>query len=170
MKSTEHGRTRHFNIMLVLLAVAGLIAALIAMDPMALASRDAQRGWARQHAPHAASMAFCVNPQEGGLEHMGPYLKTWLDLNAAQEQSWVRVERSLAAGLASLRDACSDLAADDEAVAMPVRLAAMESAMAAGADAVRAVRPAFTAFYGTLDEDQQRRIDGLWSRNRPGIR
>jgi len=169
MKSTEHGRTRHFNIMLVLLAVAGLMAALIAVDPSALA-RGAQHGWVRPHAPHGAGMAFCAGRQGHVLERMGPYLRAWLDLNAAQEESWARVERTLAVGLASLRDACSDLAADDENVAMPERLAAMESAMAAGTDAVRAIRPAFTAFYGTLDEDQQRKIDVLWSRSPLDVR
>jgi len=170
MKSTEHGRTRHFNIMLVLLAVAGLITALMAVDPMALASRESQHGWSGPHTRQGDGLALCAGRQGHGLERMGPYLKTWLALDAAQEESWTRVERSLAAGLATLRAACSDIAADDETVAMPERLAAMELAMAAGTDALRAVRPAFTAFYGTLDEDQQRKIDGLWSRNRPGIR
>jgi len=170
MKSTEHRRTRHFNIMLAVLAAAGLIAVLIAIDPMARASQTSHHGWSGHHGIQGAGKVFCENSNENELEQMGAYMKSWLNLDAAQQTSWGRVERELGRGLESLRDACGRFAAGGTPSTMPERLALMESAMEAGAEALRAVRPAFVEFYGMLDEDQRGKIDEISSRRNFGIR
>ena len=130
MKTREHRRSRHFNILLIVLAIAGLIAAFVAIDPLARASQ-------RTHL--------------GRMNEVGAYLESTLDLDAAQTQAWDQVERELAQGLARLHDTCGEFASDAEIPTMPERLAFMESAMAAGTETLRTVRPAFEAFYGMLE-------------------
>jgi len=170
MKSTEHRRTRHFNIMLVILAATGLVTAFIAVDPAARAFRETQHGRMDQQEGEYAAMAFCSGMQDERVGQIGPYLNSRLKLNPAQKTSWARVEQELKRGLAELRSACGDLAAGVMPATIPERLAVLESAVTAGADALRTVRPAFAEFYGTLDEGQRTRIDELSARHTSGIR
>ncbi len=170
MKSSPHQRTRHFNIMLVLLAIAGLVAVWVAIDPLARASQGSRHDWSGHHGAQHASLAFCSYDARDWADSSGAYLGAWLQLDAAQNAAWNHVEQKLEQGRNLLRDACEALAASGPAATMPERLALMESAMAAGAETLRTVRPAFDEFYATLDEGQRQQLDALPGHHRSEIR
>ena len=165
MKTKEHRRSRHFNIMLVVLALAGLVAAFVAIDPLARASQRVHHGWTGHGGHGDLAFAVCDDGHDDRMGEVGAYLGSALDLDAAQRQAWDQVERELAQGLVLLRDACGKFASDAPPPTMPEQLAFMESAMAAGSETLRAVRPAFGAFYGMLDEAQRQKVDELSRRH-----
>lgn len=74
MKSTEHRRAWHFNIMLVVLAVAGLIAVLIAIDPMARAAQESHVGWAGHYGMRATGMEICSGGHDNRLDQVGGHV------------------------------------------------------------------------------------------------
>jgi hypothetical protein len=170
MRTKGHHRTRHFNIMLIVLAIAGLVAVLVAIDPMARASQKSVHGWTGHRGAGDVAAAVCDGSHDGRMNEVEAYLGSTLDLNAAQKKAWDQVERELVQGLARLRDACGDRAPDALPPTVPERLAFMESAMAAGTETVRTVRPAFEAFYETLDEGQRRKIEDMSRRHGAGAR
>lgn len=170
MKSKEHRRTRHFNYFLLLIAIAGLIAALIAIDPLARASQDRLDHWSGHRGIHRSSMAFCDTRHQDRMEQVSAYVDIWLNLEPVQQAAWSTVAHELERGFARLRDACAGGVADNSATTTPERLALLESAMAAGTETLRAVQPAFAEFYGTLNEEQRRKIDSLPGRHAPAAR
>jgi len=165
MTTREHSRSRHFNIMLIVLAVAGLGAAFVAIDPLARASQGTHHGWTGHRGDGVVAAAVCAGSRDDRVKELGAYLGSALDLDAAQKEAWHQVEQELEQGMALLRDACAKFASNAAPATMPQRLAVMESAMAAGTETLRAVRPTFEAFYGTLDEEQRHKIDEM-SRHR----
>lgn len=170
MKSLPHRRTRHFNIVLVLLAVFCLVAAFVAIDPLAQASKGFHHDRAGHRSPQHVRLAFCADNGLTRVARLGTYLSGWLELDAAQKKSWVRVEHELEQVLILLRDSCEAFAADAAPTTLPERLALGEAAMAAGVEALRAVRPAFEAFYDTLDDGQRRQLDTVLDHHGAGVR
>ena len=154
MKSTEHRRTRHFNIMLVGVVAAALLATLAAIYPSAWASQE-RHGWHRQHDGGHVAMQFCEGNHASRIDEMGPFVESWLGLDDAQRTAWVKLEREVGRAVATLRESCSAR----NAATAPDRLALAESMMAAGTAALREIRPAFDAFYATLDDKQQAKLD-----------
>ena len=170
MKTTEHRRTRHFNIMLILLAIAGAAAVLVATDPLARAAQGSAHGRADHRGNGDVALAICDRHHDRRMAGAGIYLESILELDAVQKKAWDQVEGELELGLARLRDVCGKLASDALPPTMPERLAFMEMAMAAGTETLRAVRPAFKVFYGTLDEHQRQKIDAMSRRHDSGVR
>jgi len=170
MNTTEHRRTRHFNIMLIVLAVAGLVAALVIVGEIARASQKSVHGWTGHHEDGDVAGAICDVSHDGRMEQVGDYLGVTLDLDATQMEAWDRVEHGLERGLELLRDSCGNPDSHALPPTTPERLVLMESAMAAGTETLRAVRPAFEAFYRTLDESQRHKIDELSRHHGPRIR
>ena len=116
-------------------------------------------------AKELVAAAICAGSRDDRVKELGAYLGSALDLDAAQKEAWHQVEQELEQGMALLRDACAKFASNAAPATMPQRLAVMESAMAASTETLRAVRPTFEAFYGTLDEEQRHKIDEM-SRHR----
>lgn len=167
MKTKQHRRTRHFNIFLVLVAIAGLIAALIAIDPLARASQDREDHWAGHGGIHRTSMAFCDAGHQDRMKQASVDVDTWLDLDPVQQAAWSDVAQELERGFAKLRDACARGVADNGPTTTPERLALVESALVAGTETLRAVQPAFAEFYRLLNDEQRRKIDSLPGRHGP---
>jgi hypothetical protein len=89
-----------------------------------------------------------------------------LDLSAPQREAWRRVTGLLAANggaLERLRDERRALETPEPA---PVRLGRIEALMVTGLDVMHQLRPAFEAFYATLDDDRKRRLDAMVARRR----
>ena len=171
MKTTEHRRTRHFNIMLILLALAGLIGAWVALDPMAWAGQRSDRhGWAGQASSGHMVATACSRGSEDHIAEAAKFIGLVLELNATQAAAWDHVTQELELGLAGLRDACEGLANNSDDLAMPERLVYLESTMAAGAETLRAMRPAFETFYETLDDSQRQRLDAMFRSHAPQAR
>lgn len=166
MKSPDHRRSRHFNIMLTILAVAGLVATLFAIEPLAMGSQASYQDSTGRHRHQDAGAAICDGDHDVWLDGANDRLSGWLNLDAAQQESWARVERELGQAVALLCDVCGDVRASGPPADIPDRLEAMESILTAGAEAVRAVRPVFAEFYGTLNDRQRRKIDEIGYRYR----
>jgi len=79
-----------------------------------------------------------------------------LSLTAPQQTSWLALETAMAKARADLAALCLD-AGDDTA---PARVDRFTAALRAGLDAVERIRPAFDAFYDSLDTAQRRIVDG----------
>lgn len=170
MRPTEHRRTRHFNILLIVLALAGLIGALAALDPMAWAAQRFDRhGWAG-HERGQTIAAACSRGSESHVAEAANFVGAMLELNATQAAAWNHVTQDLELGLAGLRDACEGLATHSEGSPAPERLAYLESTMTAGAETLRAIRPAFERFYETLDDTQRQRLDAMFHSHGPQAR
>lgn len=171
MRPTEHRRTRHFNIMLIVLALAGLVGALAALDPMAWAGQRFDRhGWAGHASGGHMVATACSRGSEDHVAEAADFVGSALELNATQAAAWDNVTRELELGLAGLRDACEGLATHGEGTPAPERLAYLESTMTAGAETLRAMRPAFETFYETLDDTQRQRLDAMFRSHGPQAR
>ncbi len=170
MKSSQHRRKRHFNIVLVLLAVFGLAAVFVAIDPLAQASRGFHHYRAGDRSPQHVGLTFCGDSGLTHADRLGSFLSSWLELDAAQSESWIRVERELEQGFIWLRDTCDAFAADTATTTLPERLEFAETAMAAGLEALRAVRPAFEAFYDTLDDGQRQQLETVLNHRGASVR
>lgn len=160
MERKRHGRTSHFNILLLLLAVAGIATAVAALDPGAWASRYRDESLHHRASVEAIATAFCSHETGYDPGGTGRYVEAWLDLDDRQAAAWGEVEQAIGAGLQKLRDTCNDQASDVAAQTAVDRLAAAERLAVAGTDVLHGIRPAFERFYVSLAPEQRDRLDG----------
>lgn len=88
-----------------------------------------------------------------------------------QAAAWAGLVPAVRAGARSIGDAGRALAEQRDAPVAPVapaRLSGLETMLAVGLDAVRDLRPPFSAFYATLDRHQKTIIDDLFAHARRG--
>jgi hypothetical protein len=114
----------------------------------------------RRHRRHGAAWG----PQD--LARLTSRVADDLDLTPPQREAWHRVSGLLTANAGAferLRDQGEALLMPDPA---PVRLGRIEALLVTGLDVVHQVRPAFEAFYATLDDGQKRQLDALVERRR----
>ena len=104
---------------------------------------------------------FLCNPRSVGMAE-------W---RIARIESGIKLTDAQKAALAGLRSASAKAAETISATcAEPVpaksteRMALMEKRVEAGLQAIKLVRPAFEAFYGTLDDQQKARLDAIGPR------
>lgn len=154
MTSTNHQRTRHFNVTLIILAAAGLVVALMAIYPDARASHGRHGWWGHSNDGHAG-MSYCETGHITRISEMGPHLQSWLELDDAQSTAWFKVERKIERTVTELSKYCDGTGA----ATVRDRLERAEMTMTAGAAAIRDLRPAFDQFYESLDERQQAMLD-----------
>jgi LTXXQ motif family protein len=109
---------------------------------------------------------LCDSDDSASLDLLFAYARNRMDLRPDQEPAWRNLESATRSGIASLRAACDKMQAGTDGASAPVRLAAAEVAMTAGAEALRQVRPAFDAFYGTLDDRQRVSLDAALAEGR----
>jgi len=123
-------------------------------------------GWWRRRCRRRRDEAW--GPE--GLARLTARVAEELDLTPPQRAAWHRVAGLLtvnAGALQRLRDEGTAVVSPDTAPdPAPVRLGRIEALLVTGLDVVHQVRPAFEAFYATLDEGQKRRLDALVERRR----
>jgi hypothetical protein len=113
-------------------------------------------GW--HEGRHGGGMAhFCTDAGGERFDRMAQHIKSELAMTAAQEAAWDEFSEAWREGEKHLRAACDT--AESERPGMDGLLARAEIQLDAGLGAVRAVRPAFEAFYATLDDTQRRTLD-----------
>ena len=104
---------------------------------------------------------FCSRRAGWPMERMATVVEGLAALDDAQKAAWTEFRKAGEEANAGLRQACEALAGEERPTTGPARLERMEKMLTARLDAVRSVRPAFTAFYRTLDEGQQKALDSL---------
>jgi hypothetical protein len=165
MKRPEK-RTRHFNILLILLAVVAAAGGAWSIVGVSAHSGPARWGgaWTTSEGNHGIAR-LCAEDRAAGIEAALAYSKHALAVTPEQAAAWQGLVQVVRGADTRIGQACAglaDAAPDDGA---PRMLENAEAAAATGLAALREVRPAFEAFYGVLDTEQRARIDGLLARH-----
>lgn len=155
---TEHKRSRHFNISLVLLAV-GAVALVLAYSEFGAHAARSHHG--QYGAGSHGYAALCDGDTEQRFNQGARYVEEHLDLRTDQEAAWAALRSAAHKGMVELAERCDILSADGATVSE--RLALSEEALIAGTAALRTVRPAFDEFYAVLDEQQRRDLEAMTS-------
>ena len=95
------------------------------------------------------------------LDGMITFVESFVSFTPEQDQAWQDLTAALRDSQAEVRGACDHLAQAEDPRRAPEALDRAETMLSTGLDAVRQIRPAFTAFYETLDERQREALDGL---------
>ena len=154
-------RTRHFNILLVLVAVGA--AAAIAWNAFDVSAHTRAAGhWMSgrsDHPPGHGIDRFCAGDRAAAVEGVLAYGASALDIGDEQAAAWDRFAASVRAADTTFDGVCAEIAATGETSTAPAALALVENAMALGLEAVREVRPAFDELYATMTDEQRETLD-----------
>ena len=147
--------SRHFKILLALLAVGAIGAGVFAFTDLGATPH----GW---HADrHGGGISHLCSADEGRTDSLLAHAEAELEITASQQESWNRLSAAISDAHTRLQAICGELGDADTA---PEKLAQAEAMMAVGTDAIREMRPAFDALYAQLDDRQRARIDDLLAR------
>ncbi len=118
----------------------------------------------RHGPPHRAMRGmgpmFCAPDRNERLGRVVEMVEGFANFSPEQEPAWTQLRDAVRDASARLQPAC-DAMRDSRDGTPPERLAAMETALSTGLDAMREVRPKFDAFYSVLNDKQKRAIDRL---------
>ncbi len=106
---------------------------------------------------------LCGHGHGARIDDLAAFVGGFLDFTPEQGQAWEKLTEALRDGDASIAAACAEIADAGEAGTAPRELARLETALAAGLDVVRQVRPAFDEFYGALDDNQRTAVDDVFA-------
>ena len=136
------------------------------------------RAWMRHEGAHAGMLAnvsgraqgmpgpmrhICGEGHGGRIDTMITLVDSFVAFTPEQRIAWDDLVGAVRAGTTHLAQACPD---EDAAATSPAMLARFETMLTAGLEAVGTIRPAYEAFYGTLDEAQRKAIDDIASHRR----
>ena len=122
-------------------------------------------GWrGKRHGGPGGHLCRAANGER--LDGMITFVESFVDFTPEQDQAWQDLTAALRNSQVEVRGACDHLAQAEDPRRAPEALERAETMLSTGLDAVRQIRPAFTAFYETLDERQREALDGLLSRHR----
>jgi hypothetical protein len=107
--------------------------------------------------------AFCGPNHDERIERMVGMVEGFANFSAEQQPAWERLRDSVRSASDRLETAC-DALRDSRDAAPPARLAALETVLSTGLEAVREVRPNFDALYAALNEKQKAALDLLIER------
>lgn len=107
---------------------------------------------------------LCGPGRQARLDVMVGFMESFADFTPEQETAWTAFTASLEEGGKKLDATCEALKDADRPATAPERLARMELMMSTGLAALQDVRPAFEAFYASLDENQQKALDRMTRR------
>lgn len=111
--------------------------------------------------PHGG---FCGAARSERIESMIGLVESFVTFRPDQQPAWERLRDALRAGSQRFEATCATLREEGESQNPPARLARLEQMMTTGLETLREVRPAFDAFYATLDDKQKAAIDRLVER------
>lgn len=153
-------------------AIAGpqSIRSLASGDVLALTAQSGsfgqrQHGWWRGRKGQGAGH-LCMGWQDGQAEDVIGLVERLVEFTPVQAAAWAKLASTIRASGDSLRQDCARLEEAGEPATAPQQLARAEAMMVAGLVAVRQVRPAFDAFYGSLADEQRAALDGLMAHRR----
>jgi hypothetical protein len=108
--------------------------------------------------PHGG---FCAAARSERVEDMLGMVESFVTFTPEQAPAWAGLRDAVRAGSQRFDATCASLREAGEPGDPPARLARLELMLSAGLETLREVRPAFDAFYATLDERQKAAIDRL---------
>ncbi len=109
----------------------------------------------------SGGMGFMCNPRAAGMaEWQTSRIESKLKLTAPQKEALKRVTEASAKAAQTIEAACAASVPSGPAE----RLAAMEKRTEASLQAIKTVRPAFDAFYATLDDEQKKQMGAIGPR------
>jgi hypothetical protein len=121
------------------------------------------QGWGRGR--HGRGLAhLCSDRRDERIDDAIGFIEDFVDFTPPQTAAWNDLTKAVRESSATIGEACGDLGDVDADGNAPARLALIESLATTGLDVLKRVRPPFDAFYQTLDEDQQKRLDKLFNR------
>lgn len=141
--------------------VAGYAARLL--GPGVAHAAGMERGW-RGHG--RGFDRICSDQRNERLESMIQFADAFLKLEPNQTKAWNDLTAALRAGSAKIGETCASMTKNSAPATAPEKLAALETVMTTGVGILHDVRPAFDAFYSTLDTKQKAAIDGLLAHHR----
>ncbi len=136
-------------------------------DPVAGAAMFGAKGqtWGR-HGHGGRGGHACATSRGEHLERMIIFVEGFADFTPDQQGAWQDLTEALRGGRQQMREVCDELRQADGPRHAPDKLARMETMLTMKLDVLKKVRPAFEAFYGTLDERKREALDTLFSRHR----
>ncbi len=113
----------------------------------------------RSHHDHESSL----DPDQ--VERVIGYARSHLRIAPDQIEAWEKFVDAVRAGAQGVQSARVATPIPGDIPVAPARLAHMATVAAAGADALRRVRPAFESLYAALDREQRSVLERLTGRN-----
>jgi hypothetical protein len=151
-----------------LIASAAGLAAILGLGH---AYGSAEHGWwdhgrhGRWHDHARAHFAdSCAGDRFAGFDDAMTMAREALAIAPHQEAAWQGLEMAMREASVQLAATCRSSATETSA---PDWLTQAEAMVAGGLDALRAVRPAFDALYGVLDDGQRRTLDRMLADRHP---
>lgn len=145
-------------------AVAGTLAAQGDRPPGIQQARGEHGGWFGGHRRGAGGHfgRLCDDARRTEwLDDRLALVGSFATFTPEQTAAWTGFTDALRAGSTRIGEVCRTDQAAGPADNAPERLDRAERLMTAGLEILRELRPAFTSFYGTLNEEQQVALDRL---------
>ena len=120
-------------------------------------------GWGKGRAGHDFR-AVCSDKREQGLDTVIGLIESFVDFTPPQTSAWNELIAAVREGSAAVGEACTKLEESGNGDTAPEKLAQLETLLTTGVAIVGKVRPAFDAFYATLDDDQKQALNRLMDR------
>lgn len=100
------------------------------------------------------------------LEDAISFVNTFIKLTPEQTTAWNTLAETLRSAATKVGTTCDQMREAGRPATPPDHLARMETMLTTGLDVLREVRPAFDAFYATLDDNQKQVLNELLERGR----
>lgn len=122
-------------------------------------------GWGERTAA-----ARCERGVDHFVEEMMEHAEEEVEFTSTQQAAWDDLIAAVRQGGSDVTAFCGkvDAARAADAAPAPDRLAMAEEAVAVGLKTIQTIRPAFDAFYNTLDAEQKELLDGAANHRRRG--
>jgi len=116
------------------------------------------------------AVARCERGVDHFVEEMMEHAEEEVEFTSTQQAAWDDLIVAVRQGGGEVTAFCGkvDEARNADAAPAPQRLAMAEEAVAVGLKTIQTIRPAFDAFYNTLDAEQKELLDGAANHRRRG--
>ncbi len=114
---------------------------------------------------HGRGLAHLCGPcRDAHMEDAIGTIEDFVAFTPPQDAAWSELTQAVRASSATIEEACQEMTGAEGPGSAPARLARFATMVGAGLEVLNRVRPPFDAFYQTLDEKQQKRLDKLFDR------
>ena len=138
-------------------AAVGLVLAFAGLE-----AAQTSRHWGGMHGQSGHGFShLCSEKRDERIDRAVNFVEVFVEFTPEQDQAWDRLTGAVRESSAAIGESCNELTDEKSSANLPQRLAHLETMMTVGLEAIHTVRPAFNAFYETLDEEQRQAIDQL---------